>query len=165
MRLAVYCDGSFVVTAPAAMDTNLIEQFIIRKSQWIIDKIEYFKSASANILPKSTKRDYLASRGVALSLAKERIERFNRIYRFKFNQINIKNQKTRWGSCSRKGNLNFNYKIIHLPEKLADYIVVHELCHLKEFNHSQKFWNLVAKVMPDYLELRSELKRNKISYL
>ncbi|MBP9864077.1 M48 family metallopeptidase [Patescibacteria group bacterium] len=165
MRLAVYCDGTFVVTAPVAMDTNLIEQFIIRKSQWVIDKIEYFKGASVNILPRSTKRDYLTSKEIALNLAKEKIERFNQTYQFKFNQINIKNQKTRWGSCSRKGNLNFNYKIIHLPEKLADYIVVHELCHLKEFNHSQKFWNLVAKVMPDYLELRSELKRNKISYL
>lgn len=164
MRLAVYCDGSFVVTAPAAMDMNLVEQFIIRKSQWIIDKIEYFRSASVNILPRSTKRDYLANKDAAFSLAKEKIERFNRIYHFKFNQINIKNQKTRWGSCSRKGNLNFNYKIIHLPEKLADYIVVHELCHLKEFNHSQKFWNLVAKAMPDYLDLRKELKQNKIGY-
>lgn len=164
MRLAVYCDGSFVVTAPTAMDASLIEQFIIRKSQWVIDKIEYFKSASVNTLPRSTKRDYAANKDAALSLAKEKIERFNRIYRFKFNQINIKNQKTRWGSCSRKRNLNFNYKIVQLPKKIVDYIVVHELCHLKEFNHSQKFWNLVARAVPDYLDIRKELKQNKISY-
>jgi hypothetical protein len=62
----------------------------------------------------------------------------------------------------RKGNLNFNYKIALLPERLADYIIVHELCHLKEVNHSQKFWNLVAKMMPDYLEIRNELKRSGI---
>jgi predicted metal-dependent hydrolase len=165
MRLAVYCDGSFVVTAPVAMDMSLVERFIAQKSRWILDKIDYFKNTAANILPKSTRRDYLANKDAALSLAKERIERFNQIFCFTFNRINIKDQKTRWGSCSRRGNLNFNYKIVHLPERLADYIVVHELCHLKEFNHSQKFWNLVAKVMPDYLELRSELKRNKISYL
>jgi hypothetical protein len=62
----------------------------------------------------------------------------------------------------RKGNLNFNYKIALLPERLADYIIVHELCHLKEVNHSQKFWNLVAKMMPDYLEIRNELKKSGI---
>ena len=89
----------------------------------------------------------------------ERVDHFNTTYKFKFNRINIKNQKTRWGSCSNKGNLNFNYKIVLLPERLADYIIVHELCHLKELNHSKKFWNLVAKAMPDYPQIRDELNK------
>jgi predicted metal-dependent hydrolase len=164
MRLAVYCDGSFVVTVPAAMKANLIEQFIIRKSQWILEKIEYFKSFSDRIFIRSGKKDFLEHKEAAFILAQERIEYFNRIYRFKFNEINIKNQKTRWGSCSRKGNLNFNFKIAVLPKRLADYIVVHELCHLGEFNHSQKFWKLVAKTIPDYSEIRNELKQNRISF-
>ncbi|PIP23438.1 MAG: hypothetical protein COX90_01110 [Candidatus Nealsonbacteria bacterium CG_4_10_14_0_2_um_filter_38_17] len=70
----------------------------------------------------------------------------------------MKNQKTRWGSCFKKGNPNFNYKIALLSQRLADYIVVHELCHLGELNHSQKSWNLVAKAVPDYPEIRDELK-------
>ncbi|MCX6797673.1 MAG: DUF45 domain-containing protein [Candidatus Falkowbacteria bacterium] len=65
---------------------------------------------------------------------------------------------------SKKGNLNFNYKIALLPSKIVDYIIVHELCHLREFNHSQKFWNLIARAIPDYLEIRSELKRSGLRY-
>lgn len=163
MRLAVYCDGTFVVTAPAFADYNLVERFIIRKSSWILNKIDYFKNISGLVLIKGTKDDYLKNKQAALELATERVDHFNKIYKFNFNIINIKNQKTRWGSCSRKGNLNFNYKIIHLPKKLIDFIIVHELCHLKEFNHSRKFWNLVAKGIPDYLEIKQELNKNRIN--
>lgn len=163
MRLAVYCDGTFVVTAPAFADYNLVEQFIIRKSGWILNKIDYFKNISGLVFIKGTKDDYLKNKQAALELASERVDHFNKIFNFNFNRINIKNQKTRWGSCSRKGNLNFNYKIIHLPKNLVDYIIVHELCHLKEFNHSQKFWNLVAKGVPEYLAIKQELNKNKIN--
>lgn len=95
----------------------------------------------------------------ARTLAEERIRHFNQAYDFKFNRISIKNHKSRWGSCSRKGNLNFNYKIALLPERLADYIIVHELCHLGELNHSRKFWDLVAKTIPDYSKARKELRK------
>ena len=74
-------------------------------------------------------------------------------------RLSVRNQRTRWGSCSRTGNLNFNYKIALLPEPLADYIIAHELCHLGEFNHSQAFWDLVAVAIPDYRERRAELRR------
>jgi hypothetical protein len=164
MRLAIYCDGNFVVTAPQNISENIIEQFIIRKSQWIIDKLEYFKSISGQVFARGTKKDYIRYKDQALVLAQKRIEYFNRVHGFTFNKINIKNQKTRWGSCSKKGNLNFNYKIVLLPERLADYIIAHELCHLKEFNHSQKFWNTVAQMIPDYLEIRDELKRGGIRF-
>lgn len=157
MRLAVYCDGNFVVTAPRNVGDNIIDQFITKKSQWIIEKLEYFKGISGKVFHKDIEKDYLACRDEALAIVQKRIEYFNGIYGFQFNKINIKSQKTRWGSCSRKGNLNFNYKIVLLPEKLADYIIVHELCHLKEFNHSQKFWNLVARSLSDYSEIRKEL--------
>jgi hypothetical protein len=162
MRLAIYCDGSFVVTAPRNLSESIIEQFVIRKSQWILDKLDYFKNISGQLFAKGTENDYAEYKIKASSLAQKRIEYFNNIYSFKFNRINIKNQKTRWGSCSRKGNLNFNYKIAIIPERLSDYIIVHELCHLKEFNHSQKFWNLVAKTIPNYLEIRKELRKNEI---
>jgi predicted metal-dependent hydrolase len=165
MRLAIYCDGNFVVTVPQNLSENIIEKFIIKKSQWIIDKLEYFKSFSGKILRTGTQKDYEHYKEVAFQLARKRIDYFNQIYSFKFNKINIKNQKTRWGSCSRKGNLNFNYKIALLPKELSDYIIVHELCHLKEFSHSQKFWNLVAKVLPNYLNIREDLRKSSLKFI
>lgn len=74
-------------------------------------------------------------------------------------RLAIRNQRTRWGSCSKQGNLNFNYKIALLPERLADYIIVHELCHLGEFNHAKAFWDLVAMAIPDHEQCRVELRQ------
>lgn len=162
MRLAVYCDGSFVVTKPISLSENIVEKFIIQKSSWVLSKLEYFKKFGTEIF-KDDHKKYLARKDEALNFAEKRVEHFNEVYDFKFNKINIRNQKTRWGSCSIKGNLNFNYKILLLPKRIADYIIVHELCHLKEFNHSYKFWNLVAKAAPDYLEIKKELKRKGLS--
>ena len=121
--------------------------------QKLLSKILYI------FIKDNSKKEYKEYKGKALALAISRIQYFNQKSEFKFNKINIKNQKTCWGSCSRRGNLNFNYKIALLPERLADYIVVHELCHLKEFNHSRKFWNLVAEIIPDYLERKKDLKK------
>ena len=95
----------------------------------------------------------------ARKLVESKVEHFNRFYKFKINRIAIRNQKTRWGSCSSKGNLNFNYKIIYLEPKLADYLIVHEMCHLAEFNHSRNFWGLVSKAIPDFSEANSKLRR------
>lgn len=164
MRLAIYCDTEFVVTAPMNTSHNMVEQFLIKKSQWILDKLNYFRSFSKSLIIKNTEADYLKYKQQAQLLAEQKVSKFNKIYCCNFNKINIKNQKTRWGSCSKKGNLNFNYKIALLPEKVSDYIIVHELCHLKEFNHSQKFWNLVGKTIPNYLEIKNELKKSGMSF-
>ena len=164
LRLSVYCDGAFVVTTPRNLQSNVIERFIIKKSQWVLDKIDYFSGFANSFKVKDTKADFLKHKEMAQKLAEIKVAKFNKIYKFGFNKINIKNQKTRWGSCSKKGNLNFNYKIALLPERLAEYIVVHELCHLGEFNHSRKFWNLVAKTMPDYLGIRDELKKSGLRF-
>lgn len=93
------------------------------------------------------------------ALVKIKLEYWNQFYNFSYNRVAIKAHKGRWGSCSRLKNLNFNCKIIFLPEALVDYIVVHELCHLGELNHSPKFWNLVAQAMPGYLTRRAELRK------
>ncbi len=103
-------------------------------------------------------KQYRAYKEQARTLVSLRLTHFNQFYNLKLNRVFIKNQKSRWGSCSSKGNLNFNYKIALLPPHLADYIIVHELCHLKEFNHSHAFWDLVAQTMPDWKKRRNELK-------
>src|SRR5438105_4671667 len=96
---------------------------------------------------KSPGTKYQKYKHAVLAMAKSQVIHFNQYYNFAINRIAVKNQKTRWGSCSKKGNLNFNYKIYLLPRHLADYVIVHELCHLGEFNHSPAFWKLVAKTI------------------
>ncbi len=159
MRLSIYGDGAFVVTVPRIMSESLIEKFIREKSEWVIGKLEYFKKFPGTVFAKGSKKEFYLYKEQALVLAKSRISYFNEFYGFKVNKVSIKNQKTRWGSCSQKGNLNLNYKIALLPLRLTDYIIVHEICHLEEFNHSQKFWNLVAKTIPNHTEIRNELKK------
>lgn len=78
-----------------------------------------------------------------------------------YHTIRIKNQKSRWGSCSGKGNLNFNWKLIMAPEEVLDYLVVHELCHLKYMNHSKEFWSLVASLLPDYKKQEQWIEENQ----
>lgn len=160
MRLAVYCDGSVIVTTPYDLKENIIEKFIREKAEWLFSKIDFFKQYKGSSITRHSHSDYLKYKDKAFELTIAKVKQFNEFYGFRYNKINIKNQKTRWGSCSRKGNLNFNYKIALLPDKVTDYVIVHELCHLKEFNHSKKFWALVAKAIPDFNSIRSELKNH-----
>ena len=97
-------------------------------------------------------------REAARVLVHARLEHFNQYYNFSYNKVTIRNQKTRWGSCSNKGNLNFSVRILALPRDAQDYLIVHELCHLKEFNHSSRFWDLVAEQVPDYKRIRHMLR-------
>lgn len=159
MRLAIYQDGGLVVTAPQFVELSMVEQFIFRKSQWVLDKLEYFKQFSGRIFVRNTKKEFVLYKESALVLAVERMAHFNEIYQFTWGKVTIRNQKTRWGSCSKKGNINFNYKIALLPVHISDYIIVHELCHLREFNHSRNFWDLVAQSIPNHREVRKELKK------
>ena len=127
IRLIIHTDGSFIVTAPRRMPEAFVTQFIRAKSEWVIEKLDYFKHHPNIAFQKGTKKEYEAYKDNALALVEQRIKYFNTLYGFQISGISIKNQKTRWGSCSRKGNLNFNYKIVLLPEKFSDYIIVHEL--------------------------------------
>ncbi|MCU0680470.1 MAG: M48 family metallopeptidase, partial [Planctomycetes bacterium] len=108
---------------------------------------------------KKDRDHYLKNKEKARSFIEQKVIEFCAFYNFSVPKISIKNQGTRWGSCSSKGNINFNYKILFMPKEMSDYIIVHELCHLKELNHSKNFWNLVAKFIPDYQKIRQDLKR------
>ena len=107
----------------------------------------------------SVSQHYKDHKELAREILHERLVLYNEHYGFTYKRVAIRNQRTCWGSCSEHGNLNFNYKAIFLPETLMDYIVVHELCHIKELNHSPDFWKLVAETVPDYRERRNHLKK------
>lgn len=164
IRLAVYRDGSVAVTLPHGVRNSLAEKYVEEKRDWLLKKIKFFKQFNEDALPKLDKEDYRYHKESAYRLALERVEYFNKAYGLKYNKIFIKDQKTIWGSCSAKGNLNLNYKIVFLPERLRDYIIVHELCHLKEMNHSKKYWELVAKTIPDHKEIRKRLKTSSLNF-
>jgi len=111
------------------------------------------------------RRFTVEKREQARNFVESKISYFNKFYNFNINRVAIKNQKTRWGSCSSKGNLNFNYKVMYLKQELADYLIVHELCHLKELNHSKRFWALVYKTIPNYDKINKELKKTPIRFV
>ena len=101
---------------------------------------------------------YRQYRTVAETVIRHKVEQWSYILRLDYNRVTIRNQKSRWGSCSQSKNLNFNYKLIFLPEHLLDYVIVHELCHLRELNHSRNFWSLVEGVLPEYKAHKKQLR-------
>ena len=162
MRITVGLDGSVTVTVPGNANPKMVERLISEKIEWVRSTLEKLKPFKKKINIKAERKnsrlEFKKNKDKALALAKERVEFYNKIYRFTYKKISIRNQKTRWGSCSRNGNLSFNHKIVSLSPELSDYIIVHEICHLKEFNHSKKFWALVEKTIPDYKIRRKKLK-------
>jgi hypothetical protein len=162
LRLSIKIGGRLVVTKPRFLSEFFVERFIREKEQWIIKKIDHFKnfpaSSTTAINGTGNRSDYLKRREEARALVFERLEYLNNFYEFKYNKVAIRNQTTRWGSCSKKGNLNFSYRLLDLPPATRDYVIIHELCHLKEFNHSPRFWALVARACPDYKAARGRLK-------
>ncbi len=153
IRLTIHSDGNLIATKPTYVPFFVLNNFIKRKSSWILSKTE--KQENAIEIEKGS---YQENREKASEFVKRRLKQLNENYNFEYNKVSIRNQKTCWASCSPRKNLSFNYKIIFLPEKMADYIMIHELCHLKEMNHSSRFWNLVAKSFPDHRETRKKLR-------
>lgn len=155
MRLTVRPGGEVLLTAPHSFSVATIENFLARHSQWIEKSVARMRHLKT--LP-SGKKEYGARREAARAFVHDRLTYWNSFYDFRYGRVAIKDTKSLWGSCSRKGNLNFSYKLIFVPRELADYVIVHELCHLAEHNHSRAFWQLVQKAQPDYLRLRRELR-------
>lgn len=162
LRLSIHRDGRLAVSVPRLIPQFLIDKFLREKSVWILNKIAHFKSLPplpSKLSKAEERKEYAQYKQAAKNFAEARVAHFNKFYGFRPGKISIKNQKTRWGSCSKRGNLNFSYKIVLLPQRLADYVIVHEICHLGEFNHGRGFWNLVARTVPDYKEIRAEFKK------
>lgn len=158
LRISISTGGELRVTAPLFLSEEKVKAFILKKSSWILSKLLYYKNLPPPTPKNIAKKEYEENKEKAYTFVQEKLTKWNALYAYTYNTVRIKNHTTLWGSCSRKRNLNFNYKIINLPEKLADYIIVHELCHLKEFNHADRFWNLVALTIPNHKELRRELR-------
>lgn len=161
IRITILPGGECRVSAPRFALMFQIENLLRSKAEWIFEKMAEMEKYDKDILSSSVQKgDLQKYKNQALLLVTERLNYFNQFYNFTYGTIKIRNQKTRWGSCSRRGTLSFNYKIALLSLELADYIIVHELCHIGQFNHSQDFWNLVGKTIPNHQKLRHKLKHH-----
>jgi predicted metal-dependent hydrolase len=157
LRLMIHANGRIAVSVPRFVTQKFIKNFLLKKQDWILNTLAKCRpdDPQKNI---NAHNDYRHNKKQALHLVLEKIKMFDPIYGLRPKKIFIRNQSTRWGSCSSKGNLSFNFRLIYLPEPLLDYLVVHELCHLREMNHSQRFWSLVAKTIPDYKKRKAVLR-------
>lgn len=158
IRIRVHGDGRVVVTAPRLVSKRTIDAFVDEKRAWIDDSLKKVAAKPKRLLQSATPVDYKKHKAAAMTLAAKRLAHFNAHYKLTYRRLTIRNSKTRWGSCSRTGSVSFSFAIALLPPALADYIVVHELCHVKEFNHSPRFWKLVSEAIPDYKECKKLLK-------
>ena len=121
----------------------------------------FFSSTDHDFIVRSLERFFREKGKVVL---KERVDYYSRIYGLHYNKIKITGAKKRWGSCSIKKNLNFSWRLVMLPVEIIDYVVVHELSHLIEMNHSGKFWKHVERMMPDYRKRVIFLKKEGYKY-
>lgn len=150
IKITVSPDGSVSLTCPLYVSKERAFSFLNENLDWVLKRLERRKKdVDPNIAIFSVEH-YQKNKDKARKVVEKKIEHWNGFYNFHFNRISIRNQKNRWGSCSSKGNLNFNYKILFLKKELQDYLIVHELCHLKHLNHSKSFWETVAFTIPDY---------------
>lgn len=162
VAIQVNSDLSVTVRAPRSVSEKDIEEILKKKEAWISKHIEKIKETKerfeAEPTEKLTREKVIALADEALKVIPERVEYFAKVIGVTYGKITVRNQKTRWGSCSSKGNLNFNCLLMLAPPEVLDYVVVHELCHRKQMNHSKAFWLEVEKVIPDYKEARKWLK-------
>ncbi len=155
-------DGRVVVRAPLRTPVREINKFVGEKADWIekhLRAIEDRNREMAENPPKELSKQeikLLVTR--AKRIIPQKVKYYADIMGLEYGRITIKMQKSRWGSCSSKKNLNFNCLLMRTPDEIIDYVVVHELCHLKEMNHSPAFWAEVEKMIPDYKERRKWLK-------
>ena len=165
VALEIRPDLSVLVRAPYWMADWQIRKFVDEKSDWLYahlremeqkQKLEAARPKAAPLTPGELQ--VLADE--ALRVIPERVRFYAPVVGVTYGRITIRNQRTRWGSCSAKGNLNFNCLLMKAPPEVLDYVVVHELCHLKEMNHSKAFWEEVGKVMPEYETHKLWLKEN-----
>lgn len=200
IRVMVTKDGEVTVSAPVRASIDIIEKFMTKEIEWIVDRIEEMKKradegalAKGEILlagKKYTIEKILGRNCIKIDTAvitisikeeyneyiREVFEKWLREYAREYfyervrklakltgrlpENVVIKDQKRAWGSCSTKGNINLNWRLIMAPPEVIDYVILHELCHMIHMNHSQEYWELVALHMPDYKEKRKWLKEN-----
>jgi len=164
ISITVNPGGQIIIRAPKAMPQTTIMSSIIGKSRWILSAYEKQKNTPPPPPDKPKDAATLALekryRMAAREYIPKRVAHYQELTGGHYEKICIRDQQTRWGSCSSKGTLSFNYRLMLAPPRVLDYVVVHELCHLTHMNHSKEFWKMVESILPDYRIYRKWLKEN-----
>lgn len=155
ISIQIQPDGQILVRCPLHMGEKDVRRFVESKAEWICAHLP-----KVPLQPKFTEEELEILADLAQSRISQRVRHFAPLVGVDFGRITIRAQHTRWGSCSAKGNLNFNCLLVLTPPEVLDYVVVHELCHRKELNHSPAFWTEVERVLPDHREKRRWLKEH-----
>lgn len=165
LSVSIQPDCTITVRAPLSVSDSQIRRFLIEKQHWLITKYLEAKQKQETI-PCSdltdTQRAALTRRYIdaAKEYFPKRVAYFHQFTGGTYSRITIRDQKTRWGSCSSKGTLSFNWRLMLAPPAILDYVVVHELCHLRHMDHSPAFWQAVGEVFPDYASARKWLRKH-----
>ena len=163
LAVQIRADGTVIARAPLRMPKDRILCFLSEKASWIrmqqgkMQEREKMRQQACIHLDAAQEKEL---RERAKSVLAQRTAYFARQVGVTYGRITVRDQKTRWGSCSQTGNLNFNFRLILAPSEVLDYVVVHELCHRRQMNHSAQFWQEVAQVLPDYRERKAWLTEN-----
>lgn len=152
-------EGTLIIKMPKSCKMDQVYKFMKLKQNWILEHyIRIMKRLEKRqIITEKQYKDYLKS---AATILNEKVQYYSKIIGVSYNHVTIRNQKTRWGSCSSKGNINLNWKLILMPDEIQDYVIIHELCHLIEMNHSPRFWRHVHKFCNNYQNCRMWLREN-----
>ena len=163
LAVQIRADGTVIARAPLRMPKDRILCFLSEKASWIrmqqgkMQEREKMRQQARIHLDAAQEKEL---RERAKSVLAQRTAYFARQVGVTYGRITVRDQKTRWGSCSQTGNLNFNFRLILAPSEVLDYVVVHELCHRRQMNHSTQFWQEVAQVLPDYRKRKAWLTEN-----
>ncbi len=163
LAVQIRADGTVIARAPLRMPKDRILCFLSEKASWIrmqqgrMQERENMRQQARIHLDAAQEKEL---RERAKSVLAQRTAYFARQIGVTYGRITVRDQKTRWGSCSQTGNLNFNFRLILAPSEVLDYVVVHELCHRRQMNHSTQFWQEVAQVLPDYRKRKAWLTEN-----
>lgn len=163
LAVQIRTDGTVIARAPLRMPKDRILCFLSEKASWIrmqqgrMQEREKMRQQARIHLDAAQEKEL---RERAKSVLAQRTAYFARQIGVTYGRITVRDQKTRWGSCSQTGNLNFNFRLILAPLEVLDYVVVHELCHRRQMNHSTQFWQEVAQVLPDYRKRKAWLTEN-----
>jgi len=155
--------GNITVRCPARMSQREIRQFVESKAGWITAHLN--RIAQEPVLPPFSESQLQEMVQWAKDTLPERVDFWAAKAGVTYRRITVRRQHTRWGSCSSKGSLSFNCLLALVPEEVLDYVIVHELCHRKQMNHSPAFWSEVARLLPEYPQAKSWLKEKGVSLI
>lgn len=160
LAIQIDANGHVIVRAPKGYPQAEIDGFLRKKEGWVLKHIHRAGMDTALSEHKLSPEERMRYIQIARDIFKQKTAYYAALMDVTYGRISIREQKTRWGSCSGKGNLNFNWRLIFAPEHVLDYVVVHELAHRKEMNHAPAFYNLVQSILPDYKAAKEWLHDN-----